>query len=105
LFVHDNASTKDGGALNAALRRVITLADYGLTLAVRVMEPKRRLLVHIPDQAIELAADRIASAEGISLRKINVNLINTVSRFRNWVSAPTIHYAVAAGMSSLGERQ
>jgi ABC-type antimicrobial peptide transport system permease subunit len=105
LFAHERAPAQAGAdELNAALRRVATLLDYGLSVAAVADGTEVALTSRTTylDPPIEQAADRAASATGIPLAKININLINAVERLSaDGRAEKTIHYAVAAGITSL----
>ena len=103
LVVHDNMrdATGQGAALlNRELQRVIHLEDYGLSLEPTGVPAQTALT----SRTTYLDPPVIAAAEasGIPLQKVSVNLINSVT------AAPTgkqIHYAVAAGISRLDDRE
>jgi putative ABC transport system permease protein len=100
LFVHDK--TPSAGAmdeLGQALKRDVTLSDYGLTL-----QPMGNGELVLASRAIYLSPpiEQAADKTGISLRKISVNLINAAQRILPDGSAgAAIHYAVAAGISPM----
>ncbi len=90
-------------ALNDALAREITLADYGMTLTP-VLEGAQVALgsraTYIPPPIVS-AARRVADRDHIPLQSTTVNLINSVTKLGGDPPAKTIHYAVAAGISPL----
>ena len=96
----------DVSSLNAALRRSMTLDDYGLKLGdsdvgdEKVLS-SRTTYIH---PAVDAAAERVARRMSLPLRRVSVQLVNNV------VKAPadgspetTIHYAVAAGVSTVAD--
>jgi len=104
MLVHDNArddSVSSASPLNERLRQLVRLEDYGLALTPveggQVALSSRNTYLDLP---LVTAAESIAQASKISLQKITVNLINSVS---TGAGGKTIHYAVAAGIAPLGE--
>jgi ABC-type antimicrobial peptide transport system permease subunit len=103
LFVGEGASVEE---INAALRRVIRLEDYGLATAnvgdsTEAAITSRTTYI---DPPVVAAADQVAAESGIGFRKVSVNLLNRVDRVNpDGGSAKVIHYAVAAGISPLDE--
>lgn len=95
--------------LNEALRRTMMLDDYGLKLTEsegggEQVLSSRTTYIH---PAIEAAARRVAQRASIPLRRVAVHLVNNVVKLPadDVPGAPetTIHYAVAAGISSLAD--
>ena len=89
--------------LNDRLRRVLRLDDYGLKLSSG--EGGEQVLssqsTYIPP-AVDEAAERAAARIGAPLRRVSVHLINNVVRVDPaGADQASIHYAVAAGISSL----
>ncbi|HEY8749141.1 MAG TPA: FtsX-like permease family protein [Tepidisphaeraceae bacterium] len=104
LLVHDQATGSPLQAaqlLNAALHRVIRLEDYGLSLSEVGGDSHQAALT---SRATYLDPPLVAAAEasGIAVQKVSVNLINTVKLDS---SGKSLHYAVAAGVSSLESRE
>jgi ABC-type antimicrobial peptide transport system permease subunit len=103
LFAHEITATNEGAdQLNAALRRIVTLADYGLTIAALPNASESALTSRATYIAppIEAAADR----SGVPVRKISINLINAVDRLAaDGQVQSSIHYAVAAGVTPLDD--
>ena len=94
----------DVSALNAALRRSMTLDDYGLKLGdsdagdEKVLS-SRTTYIH---PAVDAAAERVARRSSVPLRRASVQLLNNVVKLAAGGSPEaTIHYAVAAGVSAL----
>ena len=103
LLVHDNSGAQaisSADLLNARLREIIRLEDYGLNLEPAGNEGEVPLTSRTTylDPPLVSAAEAVCSSAIIPLRKITVNLINTV---RVEPGGKEIHYAVAAGISPL----
>lgn len=105
VFAHVRSPHPDGSkALNLAIREAIRLGDYGLSIAPVPGSTEAAIVSSSTylGAPVELAADPIAAQSGIPLRKVSVNLLNTVTRLTpEGQSAGKIHYAVAAGISPL----
>jgi putative ABC transport system permease protein len=107
-------SAQPAEQLNLALKRMIRLDDYGLKLtpggAGGAGAADEQVLssqsTYIPP-AVDEAAQRVASRIGVPLRSVSVQLIINVVRVdaaRAGAEQASIHYAVAAGVSSLPEQ-
>jgi ABC-type antimicrobial peptide transport system permease subunit len=105
ILVHDQSGSESVASaepLNSVLRDIVRLEDYSLKL-----EAGKNGDVLLTSRAGSLDPPLIAAAEtaankaGIVLSKVTVNLINSVSVGSNGRKS---HYAVAAGISSLGEK-
>ena len=88
-------------ALNAKLRDVVTLADYGLTLAAA---PNGESVLNSRSTYVEppvlAAAEEAAREAGVPLRRVSVYLVNTLA-LAGVAQPKQIHYAVIAGLSDL----
>ena len=97
LLAHGSSSEQ----LNRALREVVTLADYGLSLAPggngEAVLGSRSTYV---DPPVLKAADEVAGAMSVPLRRVSVYLVNRLEV----PNAKAIHYAVVAGISDLDGR-
>jgi ABC-type lipoprotein release transport system permease subunit len=89
-------------ALNAILRDVVTLDDYGL--GVSPSADKTESIVGSSDtyllRPIDEAAGRAATKVGVPITRVSSYLINTVA---DSTSEKSIHYAMIAGLSALPE--
>ena len=96
LLAHGSSSEQ----LNRRLREVVTLTDYGLSLTPggngEAVLGSRSTYV---DPPVLKAADEVAGAMNLPLRRVSVYLVNKLEVPR----AKAIHYAVIAGISDLGE--
>jgi putative ABC transport system permease protein len=102
LLVHDrNAGNGPEAAdlLNKALRKVVRLEDYGLSLEPVPGGGQAALTSRMTYLDPPLVA--AAEASGVPVQKVTVNLINSV---KDQASAKVIHYAVAAGVSELEDK-
>lgn len=97
----------DAGALNDALKRSVTLADYGLSVErdgqnAEAVVNARATFIEPP---VLEAARAVADDLGIKLREVSVYLINDVTLAATGAnpSGKSIHYAVAAGLSDFGD--
>ena len=99
-----DGASGDVSTLSEALRRSMTLDDYGLTLADgsggdEGVLNSRTTYIH---PAVDAAAERVARRMSVLLRRVSVQLINNVVKLPGDGSAEVaIHYAVGAGISAL----
>ncbi|HWE02956.1 MAG TPA: ABC transporter permease [Tepidisphaeraceae bacterium] len=116
LLVHGGSAREDAGKttdahnpLNARLGSALQLSDYGLSVQP-VADGEACVFAretYIAPPVVD-AAQRTADALHVRLRKVSVNLINSVANLSS-VSAgaadqsPMIHYAVAAGITALDD--
>lgn len=105
LLAHDlsgNANRASADDLNRRIRDVVTLADYGLTLApgggAEAVLSSRSTYVEPP---VLRAADEAAAALNFPLRRVSVYLVNRLANVSVNVEGKAIHYAVVAGMSDV----
>jgi ABC-type lipoprotein release transport system permease subunit len=102
ILVHEKAGlapSADAELLNQNLRTAVRLEDYGLSFG-KTGEPGRSALT---SHATYLDPPLVAAAEatGVPLQKVSVNLVNSVKLDPG---GREIHYAVAAGISPLDDR-
>ena len=105
LLAHDAAegsSEKSADPLEAELRQILTLEDYGLSLQP-AGEGQSALTSRATylDPPLVSAAEAVARGANIPLQKITVNLINSIEPASG---GKVLHYAVAAGVAPLGDR-
>ena len=103
VLVHDTSGKADAGAaaeLNRRLKQVVTLDDYGLTLARGGNEEfvLSARGTYIPAPVVK-AAEEAAAAAAAPLRKVSVYLVNTLAVAVD--GGKRIHYAVVAGINPL----
>ena len=105
LFAHDTSGKADARSaqqLNQRLRDVVTLADYGLSLARggndEFVLGSRSTYIETP---VLSAANSAAAAISVPLRKASVYLVNTLQQPGANAGSPAIHYAVVAGISDI----
>jgi len=98
----DRSSNAAGAdVLNAALRELVTLRDYGLVERAgnngeTVLESETTYL----PAAVESAAQRIAKDAGMPLRRVSAYLVN---RIEGVTTGSVLHYAAIAGISGLDD--
>ena len=95
---------QNASRLNQRLRRALRLDDLGLSIAPAGQGTEHVLASRSTyiAPAVDAAAERAAGRLGLSLRRVSVQLINNVVRLDSaGAEAASIHYAVAAGISSL----
>ena len=118
LLVHDKSdgqSPHSADLLNQKLRQIIRLEDYGLSLEAAHSGAGAPVDTRISSAASEVAltsrltyldpplisaSEAVAQADHISLRKVTVNLVNSV---KLEPGGKEIHYAVAAGITPLDD--
>ncbi|HZK80049.1 MAG TPA: FtsX-like permease family protein, partial [Humisphaera sp.] len=109
--LHEKGVDDPLSGLGGRLRGAIELGDYGLSIQpvgdgeACVFARETYLAPPVVD-----AAQRAADSLHVRLRKVSVNLINSVANLSSGSGqagkinyAPTVHYAVAAGITSLGD--
>ena len=104
-----NRSVEAVAALNAAVRQVVQLDDYGLAATTAkatgewVLATKSTYL----DPPIVTAALDVGKKLGVEPRLINVNLVNKVGPVDDkgeWIKdVPSLHYLIGAGISRLDD--
>lgn len=102
LMVHAKngvASPADADLLNQRLRDIVALEDYGLSIG-QTGQPGRSA---VTSRATYLDPPLVAAAQetGVPLQKVSVNLVNSVKLDPG---GREVHYAVAAGISPLDDR-
>ncbi|HEY2588853.1 MAG TPA: ABC transporter permease, partial [Tepidisphaeraceae bacterium] len=103
MLVHDNgngSAKESADPLNERLRAIIRLEDYGLALGPDGSEGQAILTSSLTylDPPVVTAAEQVGRLANIPIQKVTVNLLNTVTA---QPGGKQIHYAVAAGITSL----
>jgi len=103
ILVHDKSAgttPQSADPLNARLREVVRLEDYGLKLEPAGDGQQLQLtsrMIYL-DPPLVTAAQEVAGANQIPLQKVTVNLMTSVT---NLADGNQSHYAIAAGISPL----
>lgn len=106
VLAHDKTageSSASADLLNQCLKQVVRLEDYGLALAPAGGKGEAALTsraIYL-DPPLVQAGQNVAAQSHIPLTKVTVNLINTVAV----EGGKSIHYAVAAGITRLADRE